>query len=237
MRALGDLVSGVAHELNNPLMASDTILHVIHESLQKTNPNKTRVELVQECNRRMGKIINHLREFSRQTQAKPEPPDIHVSIQNALMIIEQQLLNDNISTIKKLTPNLPRVLGDPNQLEQVFLNLISNARDAMAAQERRRELTIQTDLAGTKDQPEVRITFTDSGRGIPKDVIEKVYEPFFTTKDVKKGMGLGLSICYGIIENHGGRIEVESREREGTTLTIFLPGFQGGKHGKTNSRR
>ncbi len=237
MRALGDLVAGVAHELNNPLMASDTILHVIHESLQKTNPNKTRVELVQECNRRMAKIINHLREFSRQTRAKPEPLDIHVPIENALMIIGQQLLNDNISTIKKLTPNLPRVLGDPNQLEQVFLNLISNAHDAMEAQERRRELTIQTNLAGTKDQPEVRITITDTGRGIPKGVIEKIYEPFFTTKDVKKGMGLGLSICYGIIENHGGRIEVESREREGTTLTIFLPGSQGGKDGKTNSRR
>jgi PAS domain S-box-containing protein len=223
MRALGDLVAGVAHELNNPLMASDTILHVIHESLHHESSNRTRVELVQECNRRMAKIINHLREFSRQAKAKLEPLDIHLPVENALVLVEQQLLNSNITTTKRLTPDLPRILGDSNQLEQVFLNLISNARDAMETQERCKRLTIQTNLLETKGQQEVEVVISDTGKGIPQGILEKIYEPFFTTKDVKKGMGLGLSICYGIVENHGGRVEVDSREGQRTAFRVFLP--------------
>ncbi len=237
MRALGDLVAGVAHELNNPLMASDAVLHVLYESLHEHPANRKRVELVQECNRRMAMIINHLREFSRQAEAKSEPLDINVPIENALMIVGQQLLNDNISTMKNLTSDLPKILGDSSQLEQVFLNLISNARDAMETEEGRRELTIQTNLVETKDHREIRVTISDTGKGIPKGILEKIYEPFFTTKDVKKGMGLGLSICYGIIEGHGGRIEVDSQEGRETTFRIFLPVLKGGQHVTENPRR
>jgi PAS domain S-box-containing protein len=236
MRALGDLVAGVAHELNNPLMASETILHVIYENLHEGCPNQTRVTLVQECNQRMAKIINHLREFSRQATAAFEPVDIHVPIENALMIMGQQLLNHGISTVRNLAPDLPKILGDPNQLEQVFLNLIGNALDAMKDFNQSKELTIQARLAETRSQQEVEITIRDTGRGIPKQILEKIFEPFFTTKDVGKGVGMGLSICYGIVETHGGRFEVSSREGSGTTVKVFLPVPKGGEHVETNSR-
>jgi len=218
-------------------MASETILHVIHENLHEGCPNRTRVELVQECNRRMAKIINHLREFSREAEALPEILDIHVPIENALMIVGQQLLNRNISTVKDLAPDLPKILGDPNQLEQVFLNLISNARDAMEGRNQRNELTIQTSLVKTKGQQELEVIIRDTGRGIPREIMEKIYEPFFTTKEVGRGVGLGLSICYGIIENHGGRIEVDSQEDRGTTFRVFLPVPRGGEDVETGSRR
>ena len=237
MKALGDLVSGVAHELNNPLMASETILHVVHENLHKDCPNKTRIELAQECNRRMAKIINHLREFSRQAEATFEPLDIRVPVENALMILAQQLLNRNISTVKEFVSDLPHILGDPNQLEQVFLNLISNASDAMDGLDSGKELTVKTCLSGKEKKREVKVVIRDTGRGIPKKIIDKVFEPFFTTKEVGKGTGLGLSICYGIIQNHGGHIEVESQEDRGTVFTVSLPVPVGGHNVETNSRR
>jgi len=237
MKALGDLVSGVAHELNNPLMASETILHVVRENLHKDCPNKTRVELAQECNRRMAKIINHLREFSRQAEATFEPLGIHVPVENALMILAQQFLNRNISTVKEFGSDLPHVLGDPNQLEQVFLNLISNASDAMDDLASRKKLTVKTCLADKGKKREVKVVIRDTGRGIPKEIIDKVFEPFFTTKEVGKGTGLGLSICYGIIQNHGGRIEVESQEGRGTAFTVVLPVPVGGHNVEKNSRR
>jgi len=236
MRALGDLVAGVAHELNNPLMASETILHVVHENLHEDCPNRTRVELTQECNRRMAKIINHLREFSRQAKAVFEPLDIHVPIENALMIMQQQLLSRNITTIKDLAPGLPRILADSNQLEQVFLNLISNARDSMeGGGDQRTELTIQTALVKTNEQQDLEVTIRDTGSGIPKEIMDKIFEPFFTTKQVKEGMGLGLAICYGIVESHGGRIVVDSQEDRGTTFKVFLPVPRGGENVKANS--
>ncbi|MBW2121281.1 MAG: Cache 3/Cache 2 fusion domain-containing protein [Deltaproteobacteria bacterium] len=233
-RALGDLVAGVAHELNNPLMASDTILHVISENLHKGCPNQTRLELVQECNRRMAKIINHLREFSRQAETVFEPLDIRLPLENALMIVGQQLLNQNISTEKDLAPNLPVILGDSNQLEQVFLNLISNARDAMQDQDEPRRLIIKTRLIEKETEQEVEVLIGDTGRGIPEEIIDKIFVPFFTTKDVGKGTGLGLAICYGIIENHGGRIEVDSRQDRGTNFRVYLPVPKGDENGKKN---
>jgi PAS domain S-box-containing protein len=237
MRALGDLVAGVAHELNNPLMASETMLHVIQENLHDDCPNRTRVELVQECNWRMAKIIDHLREFSRQARAVFEPLDIRVPIENALMFLRQQLFNHNITTTKELAPDLPQVLGDSNQLEQVFLNLISNARDAMEGREQPKELAIRAKLLKTKGQKEIEVLIRDTGKGIPRNMMEKVFVPFFTTKEVGKGLGLGLSICYGIIENHGGRIEFDSQEGQGTRFRVFLPVPRGGDDVKEDSRR
>jgi two-component system NtrC family sensor kinase len=118
---------------------------------------------------------------------------------------------------------LPQIRGDANQLEQVFLNLITNAKDAMEKRERKRELTITTALIRHNGWNDIEVSFADTGKGIPEENLEKIFEPFFSTKEVGKGTGLGLSICYGIVEAHGGRIEVESRLDEGTTLRVILP--------------
>jgi PAS domain S-box-containing protein len=223
MRALGELVAGVAHELNNPLMASDTFLHVIREHLPDGDENRHRVELIQRCNERIAKIINHLRDFSRQSRFDFRQIEVNEPIENALLITAQQLLNHNIRIVKNFQPDIPKIWGDANQLEQVFLNLISNAKDAMERVKRKRELTIRTGMIRHNGWKDVEISITDTGTGIPEENVEKVFDPFFSTKEVGKGTGLGLSICYGIIEAHGGRIEVESRVNEGTTFRVILP--------------
>jgi len=223
MRALGELVAGVAHELNNPLMAGDTFLHVIRENLDKENENQKRLELIQRCHERIAKIINHLRDFSRQSKFSFRKMDINEPIENALLITGQQLLNHGIRLIKIFSPTLPKIWGDSNQLEQVFLNLISNARDAMGKMDRKRELTICAGLIPRNGWNDIEISFRDTGCGIPEENLDKIFEPFFSTKEVGKGTGLGLSICYGIIEAHGGKIEVESKLEEGTTFRVILP--------------
>ena len=223
MRALGELVAGVAHELNNPLMAADTFLYVIREKLDKEDENQRRLELIQQCHDRIAKIINHLRDFSRQSKLAFRKIDINEPIENALMITGQQLLNHGIRLMRNFSPNLPKIWGDKNQLEQVFLNLISNARDAMEKVERKRELAIATSLIHDNASDDVEVIVRDTGRGIPPEDMDKIFDPFFSTKEVGKGTGLGLSICYGIIEAHGGHIEVESKLDAGTTFRVFLP--------------
>jgi signal transduction histidine kinase len=240
MRALGELVAGVAHELNNPLMASQTILHVIMKNLPEDFPERERLELIRKCNDRIEKIIEHLREFSRQTKPEFKWLDINQPVENALMITGQQLLNHGISIVRNLSEGLPKVEGDVNQLEQVFLNLISNARDAMDDSVGPKELTISSGLTEDRGAPSVTVSVKDNGVGIPPENLDRVLEPFFSTKPVGKGTGLGLSLCYGIIEAHGGRIEIKSRQGEGTEVKIILPASESGKEqgdGETYPRR
>ena len=223
MRALGELVAGVAHELNNPLMASQTILHVIFKNLHDDCPNRDRLELVRKCNDRIEKIVEHLREFSRQTKPHLESLDVNQAVQDALMITGQQLLDHNIKIVRRLSEGLPDVMGDSNQLEQVFLNLISNARDAMETIEGPKELTVHSMLTEDLGSPSVLVSVKDTGVGIPEEDLDKVLEPFFTTKSVGKGTGLGLSLCFGIVEAHGGRLEIESQPGKGTEVKVLLP--------------
>jgi PAS domain S-box-containing protein len=229
MRALGELVAGVAHELNNPLMASQTILHVLLKNLREDYPERDRLELIQKCNNRIERIVEHLREFSRQKGPELSELDINKPIENALMITEQQLLSHNMLVEKRLSKDLPKVMGDSNQLEQVFLNLISNARDAMDEVTGPKELTISSYRTEDEGVPMVAVTLKDTGEGIPEENLDKILEPFFSTKPVGKGTGLGLSLCFGIIQTHGGRIEIKSQPGKGTEVTILLPGKQSGK--------
>jgi PAS domain S-box-containing protein len=223
MRALGELVAGVAHELNNPLMASQTILHVIFRNMPENFPERERFEIIRKCNDRIEKIVEHLREFSRQTKPDFQKIDINKPIENALILTGQQLLNHNISIVRKLSEDLPKVQGDSNQLEQVFLNLISNAKDAMEDTSQPKELTISSYVRYDHGNPSIVVSVKDTGEGIPQGVADKVLEPFFSTKPVGKGTGLGLSLCFGIIEAHQGRLEIKSEYRKGTEVMIILP--------------
>lgn len=223
LRALGDLVSGVAHEINNPLMASTTILHVMSKSYgDDDSPNARRVAVLQRCNERVARIVDHLREFSRQAEMEHVAIDVNETIDNALIITGQQLLNLQIVIERNLAPELPEVLGDANHLEQVFLDMIANARDAMESCERR-ELRISTRVEQQEGRGVVVVAISDSGPGVPSEVRDKIFEPFFTTKEIGKGTGLGLAICYGIIQEHGGRIQVEDNPLGGATFNIVLP--------------
>jgi len=230
MRALGELVAGVAHELNNPLMASQTILHVILKNLRSNFPERERLELIRKCNDRIEKIVDHLREFSRQTKPEFQEIDINQPVENALMITGQQLLNHGISVVSHLSKGLPKVKADANQLEQVFLNLISNARDAIEEnQGLKKELTIRSSFSEDGGTPTVVVSVKDSGVGIAPENLTKIFEPFFSTKPVGKGTGLGLSLCFGIVEAHGGRIDIKSKVGEGTEVFVILPAKESGK--------
>lgn len=229
MRALGELVAGVAHEINNPLMASQTILHVILKNSPQDAPERERLELIQKCNDRIERIVEHLREFSRQKRPEFRDLDINLPISNALMMTGQQLLDHNITIVEELSEALPHVSGDGNQLEQVFLNLISNARDALEDVKGEKRITISSTLVEEDGKPFIRVLVKDTGVGISKENLDKVLEPFFSTKPVGKGTGLGLSLCFGIIESHEGRLEIQSELGKGTEIKIFIPTNKSGK--------
>ncbi len=231
LRALGDLVTGVAHEINNPLMASDTLLHLLERDAEGNPASKRRVGLLKECNRRIERIVKELREFSRRAEFEFTAMDVNDAVSSVLAITQQQLLNQGIELRLSLRENLPPVLGDKNQIEQVLLNLISNALDAMEGS-LQRVMTIQTDL-GKKGQ-QVRIEVGDTGIGMTAEQIEHIFNPFFTTKDSTKSTGLGLSISYRIVEDHHGKIDVKSTLHKGTTFTISLPVYRAG--GERNDR-
>jgi two-component system NtrC family sensor kinase len=230
--ALGDLVTGVAHEINNPLMASDTFLHLLEESMDDNLELKKRVLLIKECNRRIQDIVQKLREFSRQAKVEFTAMDANDAVQAVMAITRQQLLNQGIEVELALSEDLPKVLGDKNQIEQVLLNLISNARDAMESTSEK-ALTIQTRL--NQKGRQVEISVRDTGIGMTDEQIEKIFNPFFTTKDSDKGIGLGLSICYRIIEAHQGKIEVKSTLNQGTEFLVSLPVYLGKGRGEPDA--
>ncbi len=217
LRALGDLVTGVAHEINNPLMASDTLLHLLEKDAADDPGVKKRIGLLKECNRRIQRIVKELKEFSRHAKFEFTAMDVNDAVSSVLAITQQQLLNQGIEVELRLRENLPQVLGDKNQIEQVLLNLISNARDAMEGSSQK-VLSIQAGLSQKGQQVEILVS--DTGMGMTAD---QIFNPFFTTKDSDKSTGLGLSISYRIVEDHQGKIEVKSELNKGTTFIVGLP--------------
>lgn len=229
MRALGDLVSGVAHEINNPLMASNAFLHLLEDSECFNSELRKKIFLLKECNVRIERIVTKLKEFSRKSELEFHSMDVNNAVQSVLAITRQQLLNQGIEIALGMDKNLPPVLGDINQIEQVLLNLIANARDAMENSSEKL-LTIKTYL--DKKIQSVKISVRDTGTGMTKEEIEQIFNPFFTTKETDKATGLGLSISYRIVESHHGKIEVKSKVNKGTTFIVGLPSNMSAGNGK-----
>ena len=221
MRALGDLLAGVAHELNNPIMAAGTTLELLKESVTDSK-GQQRLDLMGRCLERIGSLARHLKDFSRQAQEEYQDFDLKASVQSALMIAKLVLLADGIKIDVDYEIRLPKVRGDPYQFEQVFMNLLTNARDAMVSSPKK-ILTVRVFSRERDGKKEVVAEIVDTGKGIPAEIKEKIFNPFFTTKKVGEGAGLGLAICYGIVRRIGGRIEVESEEGKGATFRVVLP--------------
>jgi two-component system NtrC family sensor kinase len=235
MASLGLLIAGLAHEINTPLGAinsnNDTISRsiakirqiLVDESMSAPDRKRAEVRLVdimQELCRntstaaeRLMKIVGSLKNFARLDEAELQKADIHEGLESTLTIVQHQMKN-RIQIVKQYG-NIPRVECHPNALNQVFVNLLVNAAQAIPE---RGTITIKT----SKKADSVRIAISDTGVGIPAENLSKVFDPGFTTKGVGVGTGLGLSICYKIIQEHQGKIEVESSDR-GTTFTIVLP--------------
>jgi PAS domain S-box-containing protein len=230
MTTLGEMAAGVAHELNQPLNA----IKIGCEFLQKTIEQQERVpdEELEELAADIGKevdraagIIDHLRQFGRKSTIARHPVDINAPVRGVFSLLGQQLKVNGIELVLALEDGLPPILADNNRIEQVLLNLVVNARDAML--ERREAdpaagpmvLTVKSFFQNNL----VTVTVGDTGTGIPVALQGRVFEPFFTTKEVGKGTGLGLSISYGIVRDYEGRIEFDTAENGGTTFKVSFP--------------
>jgi two-component system NtrC family sensor kinase len=220
MVAVGQLAGGVAHELNNPLTGVLGNAQVLLTEIPKHNPWYEDVERIYESAKRCKEIVTNLLTFSRQQEFKFELVDINEVIQNTLNLCERELVVENIKVVKEFTNDLPKINVSILQMEQVFLNLIVNARQAMAEAG---TLTISTRLVNTGDGSQVEVVFADTGKGIKKEDLPKMFKPFFTTKKSGKGTGLGLSVSRSIVEKHKGTIKVESEgEGKGAKFTVIL---------------
>ncbi|MCJ7669989.1 MAG: response regulator, partial [Dehalococcoidia bacterium] len=237
LATLGEMSTGLAHELNQPLtgisLITTNIGKLIKMKLLKEGELEEAVKDIEENVRRMSNVINHIRTFARQDTLKFIHMDINDPVKGALNLLGEQLRLHDIKVIKELSNNLPMIEGEPYQIEQVVINIISNARDALDEKGRwdkkrlkdwSKTMTIKTAMQKNyKKEDCVCIHVSDNGTGMSSEVKQKMFEPFFTTKEVGKATGLGMSISYGIVQSHKGMIYVDSKEGEGTTVSVKLP--------------
>ncbi|MCP4650432.1 MAG: response regulator [PVC group bacterium] len=223
MVAMGQLAAGISHELNQPLTGVKGFAQAALMDLQEANPLRNDLQKIIEQADRMDIIIKNVRFFARKSEFKMEEMDINKPIEDSLGLLNEQLRVHNVRITRSLSEDILQIKGDRNQLQQVFLNLITNARDAIDALNRPEggEIIISTSMS--LDKKNIEIIFQDTGGGIPQEHLEHVFNPFYTTKSPNGGMGLGLSIAYRIIENHKGTVEVDSEEGYGTKFRITLP--------------
>jgi two-component system NtrC family sensor kinase len=216
MASIGKLAAGVAHEINNPLGGILVYSHLLLEDLAENEPVRENLKKIIRETTRCKEIVKGLLEFARQSEPQLKRSEINEILNTALSFVEFQASLQNIQIIRKFHPSLPMVMVDATQIEQVFMNIILNAQEAMQGNG-----TLMIVTKPTEDGKFVELEFTDTGCGIPPENLERLFEPFFTTK--RHGTGLGLAISYGIIERHNGNIAVKSKVGEGTTVTIKLP--------------
>lgn len=241
LATLGEMATGIAHEINQPLggislITQGLILAKLRDKLSDELLFEKLNAIVEQVDR-INKIIGHLRTFARQSDQTKTVIDIKKPLLDVFKLIGEQLNKRNITVDLNVEEDLPSVLADHNKLEQVFLNLIGNAMDAIGELERvGRKVKVESEvlewmktlekriaIRAYSDNESVIVEIIDSGLGIPKPIINKIFEPFFTTKEVGKGTGLGLSITYGIVKEFDGTIEVESEEMKGSKFIIKLP--------------
>ena len=218
MITLGELVAGTSHELNNPLAIVTGYSDLLLDEPGLTTEQRSKIESIRKSAMRASSVVHSLLAFARKRRAERVRTNVNEVIEAAAELKDYDLTTSGIRFEKNLARHLPPVYADPNQLQQVLLNVINNAQDAVALGE---DPAIVLSTAGREST--VLITVRDNGPGIPKSEIKKVFDPFFTTKPVGKGTGLGLSISYGIIREHNGEISIRSDLGEGTVVTIELP--------------
>jgi two-component system NtrC family sensor kinase len=214
--SLGKLAAGVAHEINSPLTGVLTYSSLLLKAKKEGDPEREDLEVIVNETNRCKKIVKGLLDFARQTAPQKTLSDINEVIEKSIDLVAHQASMQNVKIEKKIKPDLPKTMLDVGQIQQVFINILLNAIEAMP---QGGTLTVSS---GIQDEV-AAIQFTDTGIGIPKEILPKILDPFFTTKEQGKGTGLGLSVSYGIIERHRGKLEVKSKVGEGTTFTVKLP--------------
>ena len=226
MSSLGKLSASVVHEINNPIAGILNLIMLIKRIVDEDNITAKETEqfkhylnLMENETRRTGRIVSNLLAFSRQSKMEPKRVGINPLIEKILFLNSNLLKIGGVKVETQLEQDLPDLLGSEDQLQQVFMNLVSNAAEAMETGGGR--LSIETRHLAREDK--LQIDFIDTGHGIPEEDIPKLFEPFFTTKTKGKGVGLGLSVAYGIVQEHGGSIYAKSKPGQGTTFQVRLP--------------
>ncbi len=218
LSAVGQFVAGVAHELNNPLAAmigySDLLL-----LNDKNTPIRRQLEIIAKSAHRCHRIVQGLLSFARQRPPERGLTDVNSTLDEVVEIVAYDLRTSNVEIVRKYQDGLPKIMADGHQLQQVFVNILSNARQALDGFRRDGQIEIRTLLANSW----LRIELSDNGPGIRPENLSKIFDPFFTTKPIGMGTGLGLSLTYGIIREHGGHITVKSELGQGATFIIELP--------------
>jgi two-component system NtrC family sensor kinase len=216
MASIGLLAAGVAHEVNTPLAGISSYTQLLLGEVEDGDPKADLLKKIEKQSFRAAKIINNLLNFARSGTSEFETLDVNKILLDVLSLVDHQLEGARIKVRRELAEHLPSVRGNENRLQQVFFNLVLNARDAMP---RGGWLTLRT----RADDDAVIAEVSDTGDGIRKEDIKRIYDPFFTTKGIGRGTGLGLSVSYGILQEHGGAIFVDSAPGQGTTFHVALP--------------
>ncbi|MBW2307822.1 MAG: PAS domain S-box protein [Deltaproteobacteria bacterium] len=222
LAVIGEIISGVAHELNNPLTAVLGYAQMLQWE-EDPGEKKRQLKLIEEQALRSAKIIQNLLTFARKQKPEKRLVDINEVLEKTLDLKAYDLSVNNIQVVKELAPTLPNILGDSHQLQQVFMNLINNAEQAMIDAHAGGTLIVRSGFLGDEDQ--ILVEIEDDGPGIPDEIKPRIFDPFFTTKKVGKGTGLGLSLSHGIIRDHRGDISVSSdtENGKGATFTLRFP--------------
>lgn len=218
LASLGKLAAGIAHEINNPLGGILIYSHLLLEDTEKESPYHENLKKIIKETSRCKDIVKGLLEFARPKEPEMSLMQINEAVDRSMALVERQALFQNIKIKKSFALDLPKVVADESQLQQVFMNIIMNAAEAMDG---KGILTLSTSL--NTDDSCIEVKFVDTGHGIKEEDKKRLFEPFFTTKEVGKGTGLGLAISYSIIQKHKGTIEVESQEGKGSIFTVKLP--------------
>jgi len=243
LASVGLLAAGIAHEINNPLTGVLTFSHLVRARLPEGSPEAEDMDVIIRETKRCAGIIRRLLDFAREKKPEVLLGDINAVIRETVQFVEHQAGFQNVAFLVELDPQLPAIWMDPNQLKQVIINLIVNARDAMGERGRlcicsRRLQNLYSPGPGRRAVPAIELMVSDSGCGIPPENLPKIFDPFFTSKEPGRGVGLGLSVGYSIVKSHGGAIEVESEVARGTTFRIILPvegvPSKGGREGHAN---
>ncbi|MBE9523389.1 MAG: PAS domain S-box protein [Proteobacteria bacterium] len=228
LAAMGRLTSQIAHELNNPLYGIMNTLELLKTEVSPQSKRRKVLDMALSETVRLTELLRKMLSFSKPDEEERQPTDINTILDEILLLVGKQLRENSIRISSSFADDLGEVYASRNQLRQVFLNMINNARDAMPDGG---TLTVKT-LAKADN---IYIEITDTGIGIREENIDKIFDAFFTTKDGVKDVGLGLSVCYGFIKEHGGDLRVSSKWGSGTTFTITLPIYKEGVHEKINS--
>jgi two-component system, NtrC family, sensor kinase len=221
LASVGEMAAGIAHEIKNPLTGIAAAITVMKDDFTPEDGRVVIINEVLEQISRLDKTVNDLLFFGKPTVAEPAFTDINAALKKTLVFAAQHRGGKNIDKRLELTENLPPVYVDPKQIQQVFLNLFLNAVQAM---QQGGTLTVQSVLTKVDGVEMVDVHVADTGPGIPPQILEKIFTPFFTTK--AQGTGLGLAISHRLIEQHGGRLSVVSKDGHGTTFTVSLPAYR-----------